>query len=443
MPKKILIIGAGKSSPYLIRHLYKNQSLLNISLEIVSNEIPNFISHFPNINFNKIDIFNKKDLRLKIKSSFIVVSLLPPFLHYEIAKLTSDLGVNMITASYLDDKIKSLNKNFIDNNCFLFMEMGLDPGIDHMSAMSIINKLEMKSKILEFESYTGGLMKFDPIKNPWGYKFTWNPMNVILAGKDNAKYLKNNIEVNTPYKKIFQDYTNIEIPNYGNFEGYPNRNSMQYIDLYNLKDVRSLKRGTLRHKGFCKAWNAIINSGLTKTFKNKTKFSRNLTYFEFLNQNIKAKSKKDLKKILEEKYDIKSDSIEFKNLEWSGLFSDKKVNGSLFESNNEILLEIMKDRWTTDKNDIDLIVMYHSIIYEINKKERKIISYLNIEGDDNIYTAMSKTVGLPIAILIEEIIKNNLQYKGINLPFDSKIYDPILEKLKSYGIKFIEKEIST
>ena len=131
------------------------------------------------------------------------------------------------------------------------------------------------------------------------------------------------------------------------------------------------------------------------------------------------------------------------NLEWSGLFSDKKVNGSLFESNNEILLEIMKDRWTTDKNDIDLIVMYHSIIYEINKKERKIISYLNIEGDDNIYTAMSKTVGLPIAILIEEIIKNNLQYKGINLPFDNKIYDPILEKLKSYGIKFIEKEIST
>ena len=443
MPKKILIIGAGKSSPYLIRHLYKNQSLLNISLEIVSNEIPNFISHFPNINFNKIDIFNKKDLRLKIKSSFIVVSLLPPFLHYEIAKLTSDLGVNMITASYLDDKIKSLNKNFIDNNCFLFMEMGLDPGIDHMSAMSIINKLEMKSKILEFESYTGGLMKFDPIKNPWGYKFTWNPMNVILAGKDNAKYLKNNIEVNTPYKKIFQDYTNIEIPNHGNFEGYPNRNSMQYIDLYNLKNVRSLKRGTLRHKGFCKAWNAIINSGLTKTFKNKTKFSRNLTYFEFLNQNIKAKSKKDLKKILEEKYDIKSDSIEFKNLEWSGLFSDKKVNGSLFESNNEILLEIMKDRWTTDKNDIDLIVMYHSIIYEINKKERKIISYLNIEGDDNIYTAMSKTVGLPIAILIEETIKNNLQYKGINLPFDSKIYDPILKKLKSYGIKFIEKEIST
>ena len=443
MPKKILIIGAGKSSPYLIRYLYKNQNLLDISLEIVSNERPIFISHFPNINFNKIDILNKKDISFKIKSSFIVVSLLPPFLHYEIAKLTSDLGVNMITASYLDDKIKSLNKNFIDNNCFLFMEMGLDPGIDHMSAMSIINKLEMKSKILEFESYTGGLMKFDPIKNPWGYKFTWNPMNVILAGKDNAKYLKNNIEVNTPYKKIFQDYTNIEIPNHGNFEGYPNRNSMQYINLYNLKDVRSLKRGTLRHKGFCKAWNAIINSGLTKTFKNKTKFSRDLTYFQFLNQNIKAKSKKDLKKILEAKYDIKSDSIEFKILEWSGLFSDKKVNGLLFESNNEILLEIMKDRWTTDKNDIDLVVMYHSIIYEINKKERKIISYLNIEGDDNIYTAMSKTVGLPIAILIEEIIKNNLQYKGINLPFDSKIYDPILEKLKSYGIKFIEKEIST
>ena len=125
-----------------------------------------------------------------------------------------------------------------------------------------------------------------------------------------------------------------------------------------------------------------------------------------------------------------------------GLFSDKKVNGSLFESNNEILLDIMKDKWTTDKNDIDLIVMYHSIIYEINKKERKIISYLNIEGNDNIYTAMSKTVGLPIAILIEEIIKNNKLYKGIHLPFDSEIYDPILKKLKSFGIKFIDKEIS-
>ena len=217
---------------------------------------------------------------------------------------------------------------------------------------------------------------------------------------------------------------------------------MQYIDLYNLKDVRSLKRGTLRHKGFCKAWNAIINSGLTKTSKNNIKFNRNLTYFDFFNQNIKAKSKEDLKKILEEKYDIKSDSIEYKNLEWSGLFSDKKVNGSLFESNNEILLDIMKDKWTINENDIDLIVMYHSIIYEIDKKERKIISYLNIEGNDNIYTAMSKTVGLPIAILIEEIIKNNKFYKGIHLPFESEIYDPILKKLKSFGIKFIDKEIS-
>ena len=441
MPKKILIIGAGKSSPYLIRYLYKNQNLLDISLEIVSNERPIFISHFPNINFNKIDILNKKDISIKIKSSFIVVSLLPPFLHFEVAKLSSDLGVNMITASYLDDKIKSLNKNFIKNNCFLFMEMGLDPGLDHMSAMSIINKLKMKSKILEFESYTGGLMKYDPIKNPWGYKFTWNPMNVILAGKDNATYLKNNLKVNIPYKKIFQDFSNIDIPNSGHFEGYPNRNSMQYIDLYNLKDVRTLKRGTLRHKGFCKAWNFIINSGLTKTSKKNIKLNKNSSYFDFFNQNIKADSKDELKKILEDRYDLKSDSKEYKNLKWSGLFSNKKLNTPLLNSNNEILLSIMKDKWTTNKNDIDLIVMYHSIIYENNQKERKVISYLNIEGEDNIYTAMSKTVGLPIAILIELIIKNNLNFEGIHLPFKSKIYDPILKKLKSFGVKFTEQQI--
>ena len=440
MSKKIVILGAGKSSSYLIKYLYDKRKELNISLNVFSDYRPSYIDEFNEINFTILDIKDKEKLIQILKGTYIVVSLLPPFLHFEIAKICSKNKINMITASYLDEKIKTLEKSFIENDCFLFMEMGLDPGIDHMSAMKMIEKLNKSNKIIEFESYTGGLVKLDKKNNPWGYKFTWNPMNVILAGAGGAKYLKEGISKSISYDEIFKDLTSINIPENEYFEGYANRDSLKYKSLYNLKDIKTLKRGTLRHKGFCKTWSLLINLGLTSN--SKTLYNDNeMTFFDFFNHNIKAEDYNGLKKVLHEVYGIKKNSQVIKNLEWSGFFSNKKI--PLKEGKfSDFLLTILMDKWTLSKGDIDLIVMTHTFVYKSEKKINKLISYLRIEGEDNIYTAMSKTVGLPIAVLIEHILKNGIDKKGIQLPFNKDIYNPILKKLKKLGIDFKEIEIN-
>lgn len=440
MSKKIVILGAGKSSSYLIKYLYDKRKELNISLNVFSDYRPSYIDEFNEINFTILDIKDKEKLIQILQGTYIVVSLLPPFLHFEIAEICSKNKINMITASYLDEKIKTLEKSFIENDCFLFMEMGLDPGIDHMSAMKMIDKLNKSNKIIEFESYTGGLVKLDKKNNPWGYKFTWNPMNVILAGAEGAKYLKEGISKSISYDEIFKDLTSINIPENEYFEGYANRDSLKYKSLYNLNDIKTLKRGTLRHKGFCKTWSLLIDLGLTSN--SKTLYNDNeMTFFNFFNYNIKAEDCNGLKKVLEEVYGIKKDSQVFKNLEWSGFFSNKKI--SIKEGKfSDFLLSILMDKWTLSKGDIDLIVMTHTFVYKSEKKINKLISYLRIEGEDNIYTAMSKTVGLPMAVLIEHILKNDIDKKGIQLPFTKDIYIPILKKLKKLGIDFKEIEIN-
>ena len=440
MSKKIVILGAGKSSSYLIKYLYDKRKELNISLNVFSDYRPSYIDEFNEINFTILDIKDKEKLIQILKGTYIVVSLLPPFLHFEIAKICSKNKINMITASYLDEKIKTLEKSFIENDCFLFMEMGLDPGIDHMSAMKMIDKLNKSNKIIEFESYTGGLVKLDKKNNPWGYKFTWNPMNVILAGAGGAKYLKEGISKSISYDEIFKDLTSINIPENEYFEGYANRDSLKYKSLYNLNDIKTLKRGTLRHKGFCETWSLLIDLRLTSN--SKTLYNDDeMTFFDFFNYNIKAEDFNGLKKVLDDVYGIKKDSQVFKNLEWSGFFSNKKI--SIKEGKfSDFLLSILLDKWTLSKGDIDLIVMTHSFIYKSEKKINKLISYLRIEGDDNIYTAMSKTVGLPMAVLIEHILKNGIDKKGIQLPFNKDIYNPILKKLKKLGIGFKEIEIN-
>ena len=440
MSKKIVILGAGKSSSYLIKYLYDKRKELNISLNVFSDYRPSYIDEFNEINFTILDIKDKEKLIQILQGTYIVVSLLPPFLHFEIAEICSKNKINMITASYLDEKIKTLEKSFIENDCFLFMEMGLDPGIDHMSAMKMIDKLNKSNKIIEFESYTGGLVKLDKKNNPWGYKFTWNPMNVILAGAGGAKYLKEGISKSISYDEIFKDLTSINIPENEYFEGYANRDSLKYKSLYNLNDIKTLKRGTLRHKGFCETWSLLIDLGLTSNSKTLCN-DNEMTFFNFFNYNIKAEDCNGLKKVLDEVYGIKKDSQVFKNLEWSGFFSNKKI--SIKEGKfSDFLLSILLDKWTLSKGDIDLIVMTHTFVYKSEKKINKLISYLRIEGEDNIYTAMSKTVGLPMAVLIEHILKNGIDKKGIQLPFTKDVYNPILKKLKKLGIGFKEIEIN-
>ena len=252
MTKNILILGAGKSSIRLIKYLSDLSNKFDIKIIVAALDVSYFKNNpFKNIFPTFLDINNSDKLIQTIESSFIVVSMLPAFLHYKIAELCSSKGKNLITASYLTPAIKKLESEFLKKNCFLLMEMGLDPGIDHMSAISIIDKYKKDYKIKSFESYTGGLLKPNDSVNPWQYKFTWNPRNVILAGKEGAKYLKNNKKIILSYNEVFQNINLIEIPGLGTFEGYANRDSIKYKEIYKIDDVNTLIRGTLRNKGFC------------------------------------------------------------------------------------------------------------------------------------------------------------------------------------------------
>ena len=440
MTKKIVILGAGKSSSYLIKYLYSKRLELGININIFSDKYADYLDDFKNINFQILDIKDSSNLEELIHETYILISLLPPFMHFKIANLCSKKGINMITASYLDDKIKTLENSFKKNDSFLFMEMGLDPGIDHMSAMSTIESLNKRGDILEFESYTGGLIKYDIDKNPWGYKFTWNPMNVIIAGADGATYLSENKKKNIPYNKVFKDLAKINLSNTESYEGYPNRDSLKYKELYNLHGVKTLKRGTIRNKSFCKTWSILIDLGLTNDKKSISN-DNNMSYFDFFNYNLKAKNYDELVDILKLEYGIMPTSQEFKNLEWSGFFSDKKfkIKGGNF---SDFLLAILKDKWTLDDDDIDEIVMVHTFIFKTDKNLIKLTSFLKIEGEDKTYTAMSKTVGLPIAVLVEHIINVNFNKSGIYLPFKKNIYEPVLKRLSELGINFIDKEIN-
>ena len=433
MTKTITILGAGKSSYNLVSYLSKNQERIGIDIKVISNQTPKYINDFQKIDFQKIDINDNSQISKQIKSSFIVVSLLPPKLHYQIALICSSHKINMITASYLDEKIKSLEKKFKKNNCFLFMEIGLDPGLDHLSAKKDIDDLNKKGKILGFESYTGGLIKKNK-ENPWGYKFTWNPMNVITAGVDGAKYLDDGKIIDVPYDKIFSSVKNIKFKNSDLYEGYPNRDSLKYRSLYKLENVKTLKRGTLRHPGFCKSWNVLVNLGLTDDI-NTIKNPKLETYFDFFNYKLNLSDLKKLKKYIKKNFLIESDSKEFKNLKWLGLFSNYKLLNRSKKASH-LLMEILKNRWKLKKDDIDIVVMYHSFIYKENNNFKRKESFMKIEGKNNLETAMSKTVGLPIALLIELIIKKNLEFKGVFLPFDEIIYNPLLSKLEDNGITF-------
>ena len=436
MTKKIVLLGAGRSSSYLIKYLYNYRLQLNISLVIISDIQPTFLNDYSDIKFMSININDSDNINSIIKNSFLVVSMLPPGFHFKIAKICSDLGINMITASYLDNNIKSLEKSFIKNKCFLFMEMGLDPGIDHMSAMKIINDLKKDSQILEFESYTGGLIKDNYKKNPWGYKFTWNPSNVVLAGIDNARYIEKGRLKFIPYNNLFKDHKEIIINN-KIYEGYPNRDSVKYKKLYGLKNIKTLKRGTLRNKSFCNTWDIIVNIGLTNN-KIEIKNSNKMTFFDFFNLNLKAKSLDHLNSVLERDFNIKPSSYEYKNLKWSGFFSNKILRlDKGFAS--DFLFEILNDKWNLKSKDIDLIIMYHSFIFKKNNNLKKLTSFLKVEGEDNVNTAMSKTVGMPIALLIEQIIIKKYKKPGIHLPFDQEIYIPLLSKMSNLGLVFEEK----
>ena len=317
-------------------------------------------------------------------------------------------------------------------------EMGLDPGIDHMSAMATIDKIHhMGGKITSFRSYTGGLMAPESDDNPWHYKFSWNPMNVILAGQGTAQYLKNGKHKYIPYHRLFERYKTVHIQGVGPFEGYPNRDSLLYRNVYGLGDVPTLVRGTLRYPGFCRAWNALIKLGLTDNSFPIIE-SYGMSFQDFIEAFLTERPG-TIRERVALAIDEAPESEVMEMLKWLGLFSKKKIKVKQ-GSPAAILKQLLLDKWKMKKGDRDMILMQHEFEYQKDSKNYLLKSTLHMKGENEDRTAMSKLVGLPLGIFVKLVMTGAIKTTGIQIPVTKEVYEPVLKELQTFNVTFNEEE---
>ncbi len=442
--QKILVIGAGRSSTSLIQYLLDHAQAEQWQIILAEKNVDlakEKLNGHANASAIPFDVEDEDSLSKTVQEHDLIISMLPAFLHLEVAKKCAELGKHMLTASYVTDEIKELHDQFASNNKLLVMEMGLDPGIDHMSAMKVLDRIkEAGHELTAFETFTGGLLAQDDEKdNPWEYKFTWNPRNVVMAGNGNVKFIQEGRYKYIPYHKLFSRTEVIHIPGYGYFEGYANRDSLKYLDLYNLRDIKTLYRGTLRRPGFCKAWDVFVQLGATDDSFEMENVAE-MTHRQFINSflSYNPHDSIELKLAHYMKLDMESD-IMYK-MKWLDVFSDELV-GLEKGTPAQILEHILKKKWTLDPSDRDMIVMWHKFNYLENGEPRQIESHMVAIGDDETNTAMSKTVGLPLAITAKLILQGKINLTGVQIPTVKGVYEPVLEELEKMGFEFSEREV--
>lgn len=441
--RSILILGAGRSSSalidYLLRQAVKHDwdvTVGDVSLAAAVERVGNSKNGIA-IRF---DIHHESS-DVVIKKCDIVISLMPAVLHPLIAKKCLSYKKHLFTASYISDEMKSFDAEARKNGLLFLNECGLDPGIDHMSAMQVIDRIKQEGGDLQsFESFTGGLIapETDP-ENPWRYKFTWNPRNVVMAGQGTAKFLQDGQFKYIPYQQLFKRITSVTVPGYGEYEGYANRDSLKYRETYGLQNIKTMLRGTLRNKGFCAAWDILVQLGCTDdTYKMED--VSNMTHQKFFNVFLDGYQKlKTLEKVAK-KFQISVDGPELTKLNWSGLFDDTPV-GLKEGTPAEILEHILNKRWRLHSQDRDMIVMWHRFRFLQEGKEREIQASLVALGENSVQTAMAKTVGLPLAIVAKLLLRERITSKGVVIPVSKEFYEPVLEELKELGIVLRENVI--
>lgn len=443
--RNILIIGAGRSATSLIDYLLDKSEPENLHITIgdLSAELAERKTKgHPRATAIAFDIFNETQRHAQIKKADIVISMLPAHLHYEVAKDCITYKKHMVTASYISPAMAELDERVKDAGLVFMNECGLDPGIDHMSAMKIIDEIRDKGgKIMLFESFCGGLVAPESDNNLWNYKFTWNPRNVVLAGQGGAaKFIQEGTYKYIPYNKLFRRTEFMDVEGYGRFEGYANRDSLKYRSVYGLDDVLTLYRGTLRRVGFSRAWNMFVTLGMTEDtyiMENSDKMS----YREFTNSFLPYHPTDSVELKLRHILKIDQDDILWEKLLELDLFNPNKKVELHNATPAQILEKILSDKWTLSPDDKDMIVMYHKFGYEINGKKEQIDSTMVCIGQDQTYTAMAKTVGLPVAIAALKILNGVISTPGVQLPIIREVYEPILKELETYGIVFHEKQV--
>lgn len=438
--KTILLFGAGKSATVLIDYLGKCSDENNWQFIVCDASIETAVSKTKNYSSAKavsIDVNSEEARRELIQHADIVISMMPPSLHFLVAKDCVHFSKNLLTASYLDEKIQTLKDQVKQKGLLFLGEMGLDPGIDHMSAMKLINEIKSKGgKITSFKSHCGGLVSPEDDDNPWHYKITWNPANVVRAGSSGAIFLENNKMVEVAYEDIFKDEKNlVDIPTLFPFAWYANRDSLSYINTYQLQGISTFLRTTLRYPSFCKGWNKLVNMGFTdnddhEIIKDCATF---LDWFEL--KKFKTVAEKgnewDEKIEMDESFVTQ---IDFLNMR------ENKVIPFPVTTSSIILQYLLEQNLVMKPDDKDMIIMLHEVEYEINSETKQVRSCLIVKGNDQIHTAMAKTVGLPLGIAANLILQNRINVTGLHIPVIPEIYEPVLEELELNGIRFSEHE---
>ena len=440
--KSILIIGAGRSSTALIDYVLKKAQERGWYV-IVADADPGLaeskVKGHPNGRAVWLDVTKANDRKETIGRADVVVSLLPAHLHLEVAHDCIKLKKHLITASYVSQEMYRMGDEARNRELIFMGEMGLDPGIDHMSAMQKIHEIKNNGgKLISFVSNTGGLVAPESDTNPWHYKFSWNPRNVVLAGQGTAQYLENGKLKFIPYNRLFKEYRTVEVPGMGEYETYANRDSLLYREVYGLDNIPNILRGTFRARGFCDAWHALVKIGLTDA-SFPILDSGNITYHEFMEAYVPPNGTGSVKERVAKMIKQEVDSDVMKKLEWLGLFRKKKIK--LSNASPALILEnLLLDKWKLSPGDKDMILMQHEFEYEMKGEHKVLTSTLVMKGEDHINTAMSKLVGLPMGIFVRLVMEGKINSKGVNIPVMPEVYNPVLTELKEYGVEFLEEE---
>jgi len=436
----ILVAGAGKSSSFLIHYLLTNAKRNKWKI-IVADGDANAITEKLNGNENGeiavIDIAKESDREPLVKRADIVISLMPAHLHILLAKDCLKHKKNLITSSYISDEMKEMDKDVKEAGLMFMCEMGLDPGIDHMSANALIHSIHKVSGVItSFKSMCGGLIAPESDNNPWHYKFTWNPRNVVTAGVGGATYLNKGKITEVPYDRIFEHNKRLQIDGAGALAWYPNRDSLRYLDLYEVPEIKTFIRATLRHPDFCQGWQALLLMGLT--CQDDFFETKGHTYASWIKMKTGYHNSVALSRHIADTLIIDENAKLMGMLQWLGLFDEKPLQPGRYSS-ADILLSLLLEKWSMAPEDKDMVVMQHEIEYERRGALVRVSSTMIIKGDDREHSAMAKTVGLPMAVLAKLVLTNRIKPPvGVLLPNMVSVYRPLMVEMAHHGIVFNE-----
>jgi len=435
--KKILLFGAGKSATVLIDYLLSNArqcqwklTVVDANLQLVKDKLKDSVCG----QAASFDVMDTNSRHSFIQQSDIVISMLPPVLHREVAKDCLHFSKHLLTASYIDEDLRQMAPEIKEKNLLFLCEMGLDPGIDHMSAMKLVDEINADGgKITSFQSHCGGLVAPESDDNPWHYKISWNPRNIVLAGKAGAHYRENGEEKKVKYENLFDPSNRVMIPGIGNLSWYANRDSLSYTSLYGLEDAPTFVRTTLRHQDFMVGWKNVIDLNLTDETVQYDSSGRSLA--ELFKAHFDKNNLGDWETI-----PFKGENgLVKKQLSYLGMNDvNTPVNKGMCSA-ADILQFSLEKNLALRSDDRDMIVMLHELSYLNNNNRSSVRSTLVVKGEDNLHTAMAKTVGLPLGVATKLILGGEIGLRGLHIPTSSEIYEPVLKELEEYGICFNEE----